>query len=91
VSRLALGVIAVLLLWGAIAFLRDRAAGGRAMRQEPWRRSLRRNDDAIDQAALEDAEREVRDLPADARGADPDDDIGTDWGPGTARNPWGHG
>jgi hypothetical protein len=43
------------------------------------------DDDAIDYAALEQAEREVRDYKADIGGGPSDDVTGDDWGPGTSK------
>lgn len=44
--------------------------------------------DAIDRAALEQAEREIRDMEGDIRGAPTDDVVGDDWGPGSPRPPF---
>lgn len=46
-------------------------------------------DDAIDEATLEQAEREVREMEGDVRGAPTDDVVGDDWGPGSSRPPFG--
>lgn len=47
------------------------------------------DDDAIDRAALEEAEREVRGMEGDERGKATDDVVGDDWGPGAGRTPLG--
>jgi len=46
------------------------------------------DDDAIDRDALEQAEREVRGMEGDIRGAPTDDVVGDDWGPGSPRPPY---
>jgi hypothetical protein len=84
--------MAVLLLWSGFVMLRRRLersseGGGRAQGSAG---SATEPDDAIDVAALEAAEREVRDMGSDLRGAPSEDETGTDWGPGSPRNPWGH-
>ena len=47
------------------------------------------DDDAIDRSALEQAEREVRDMEGDEKGKPTDDVVGDDWGPGAGRTPLG--
>lgn len=47
------------------------------------------DDDAIDRAALEQAEREVKDMEGGRRGEPTDDVVGDDWGPGSPRPPFG--
>ncbi len=74
----------VFLVWGAVVWLRrldERRPGAQAHRST--------EDDEIDREALEEAEREVRDLGADGRGRPLEDGVGDDWGPGTSKTPLG--
>ncbi len=90
-TKLAWGLLAVLVLWLAIVEWRrtreqldDDAAGARVHEMDE-RTVLPDEDEPIDWATLEEAEREVRDLDADAK---PEDGFaGDDWGPGTRKPP----
>lgn len=92
-SRIAWAALVVLALWGAIVWLRrrrerlrDDPITGRIVRAgagEP-----RRPDDEIDYAALEEAERDVRDMESDFKGRPREDAAGDDWGPGTPKPPY---
>lgn len=73
--------VGLLALWGGIVMLRRRQEY-----QSP--KSPGRQDDDIDHAALEAAEREVRDLDTDAKGRPLDEGVGDDWGPGTPKPPY---
>ena len=96
-SRLGWGALGVLALWGGIVWLRRRGEtqvddpmSGSIMRERrtaapPHRRT---QDDEIDYEALEEAEREVKDMDADGRGRPKDDTVGDDWGPGTPKPPF---
>ena len=74
--------VGLLALWGGIVVLRRRAD----YRSPPS--PARAADDEIDHAALEAAEREVRDLDTDAKGRPLDEGVGDDWGPGTPKPPY---
>lgn len=85
----------MLALWGALVWLRRRGearvddpVSGRIVREPRAEAGARgRGDDEIDYAALEEAEREVKDLEADGRGRPREDAAGDDWGPGTPKAP----
>lgn len=85
-------VLAVLALWAGVAWLRRRAEYGSGAAPYGHRASPDHDadeDDGIDYDLLEQAEREVRDMDADARGHTPDSTPGDDWGPGAPRRPAG--
>ena len=74
-------VLAVLVLWAGIAVIRR-------SRERMHRGAPVRADPDIDYQALEQAEREVKDLDTDAKGRPLDDALGDDWGPGTPKPPY---
>ena len=92
------GLLAVLVLWAALAAYRrrretvHRSAQTRQTHSGARPRSERRQaaqpDDDIDYDELEAAEREVRDMETDAKGRPREDVIGDDWGPGTPKPPY---
>lgn len=87
-------LLTLLLIWGGVAALRRRMeAGAGAGRRAHGRPAPapHGDDDEIDHEMLEQAELEAKGMGSDERGAPLDDEPGNDWGPGTARNPWGHG
>ncbi len=77
--------LAVLVLGAAATWVRRRAEGGPTAAPSP----PRREDDGIDRAELEAAERDVREMDADGRGRPLEDAVGDDWGPGTPKSPMG--
>ena len=86
-------VVAVLVLWAGITMLRrrrERMTDGLQQTRRLKRPGDARHDDdeGIDYAALEAAEREVRDLENDAKGRPLDEGVGDDWGPGTPKPPY---
>ena len=91
VSRFTWGLLAVVVVWLAIVEwrrvrerLRDDSAGVRA-RELDEHTVLPDDDEPIDWATLEEAEREVRDL--DPRQRPKNGFEGDDWGPGTRPPP----
>lgn len=77
-------MVAVLAVVGAILLI-GRQAGETHGNGRDARKAARDADDEIDYETLEQAEREVRDLDADAK---PEDGFeGDDWGPGTRKPP----
>jgi len=87
------GVLGALLVWAAVVVFRrrqeERVTSGRQSPAHSTKSpSPRAVDPDIDQAALEEAEREVRDLETDVRGRPLDDAVGDDWGPGTPKPPY---
>ena len=91
-ARVFWGIVAVLVVWAGIVALRrtresvgEDAAGARARELDEGRTRLPDEDEPIDWATLEEAEREVRELDVDAK---PEDGFeGDDWGPGAGRPP----
>ena len=80
---LLLTALAVVVLWTALVSWRRKSEAA------PTDTAARADeDDGIDRAALEQAEREVKDMESTARGGAPDDAIGDDWGPGTPKAPY---
>ncbi len=82
-SRFVWLTAAVFLVWAAVVWVRRHDE--RRTAAPPHRRT----DDEIDREALEEAERDVRDLGADGRGRPLEDAVGDDWGPGTSKTPLG--
>jgi hypothetical protein len=84
----ALGVLA---FWAAVVVMRRRRE---ELRDAPSKtpglraRGASARDDEIDYEALEEAEREVKDLDTDAKGRPLDEGLGDDWGPGTPKPPY---
>lgn len=77
-------MVAVLAVVGVILLV-GRQAGETHGDEGDARKAARGADDEIDYETLEQAEREVRDLDADAK---PEDGFaGDDWGPGTRKPP----
>lgn len=76
-------LLAVLIAGAALAAMRRRRED-----QYLGPPPARSHDEEIDRAALEQAEREVRDLPEDAKGRPLEDVVGDDWGPGTPKPPY---
>lgn len=74
----ALIVAVLVLVWRQRRDEASAAMPGEAARAEA-------EDDAIDHAALEAAEREVRNLDTDIAGRPLDEQAGDDWGPGTPK------
>lgn len=75
-------VAAMLVLWAGIAAIRRKQE---EMPRGPRGPGKDKDDDEMDRAMLEQAEREVRDLDAMQR---PEDGFeGDDWGPGAGRQP----
>lgn len=89
-SELGWTALAVLVGWAGIALLRRRREGVRseAARPRAAKPAAAEDDDAIDYQMLAEAEREVQDLDADAKGRPLDNAIGDDWGPGTPKPPY---
>lgn len=82
-GSLLLAFFAILVAFGAMfASSRRNQAAPRTPELAPD------EDDAIDKAALEQAEREVQEMDGDVRGAPTDDVVGDDWGPGSSRPPF---
>lgn len=77
-----LGALAILVAAAAIVTLMGRYAP-RSKSAPPA------DDDGIDRAALEQAEREVMGMESEPGGKPSDDVIGDDWGPGAGRTPLG--
>ena len=82
------GLVAVLVLWVGLTAVRRRWEAVREPWQPPARPARRGTDEEIDHDALEQAEREVRDLDTDAKGRPLDNSLGDDWGPGTPKPPY---
>ncbi len=77
-------MVVVLAAVGVILLI-GRRSGETRWDEGDARRAARDADDEIDYETLEEAEREVRDLDADAK---PEDGFaGDDWGPGTRKPP----
>jgi hypothetical protein len=92
-SEMTWMIAAVLALWAGIVMLRRRREsmqdGPQQTRKQARAGDAKHDDDdGIDYAELEAAEREVRDLDTDAKGRPLDEGVGDDWGPGTPKPPY---
>lgn len=81
---LLLTALAVIVLWTALVSWRRKNEAAPTAPAGPGN-----EDDGIDRAALEAAEREVRDMDSNPRGGAKDEAVGDDWGPGTPKTPMG--
>ncbi len=91
------GLLGILVIWAAVVSMRRRRertanrgvpARGRPAHGAQAGPPHQAPDPDIDYEALEEAEREVRDLETDAKGRPLDEGVGDDWGPGTPKPPF---